>query len=168
MQYTFSHTRNDTGGINWMPPNSYDLSSEYARADADQRHRFDVLTTINPGSLFNLGVALALYSGRPYSITTGRDDFNTGVANARPAGVPRNSLNGPGYADLDLRWSRDFHVRAAAGESGRVFTVGLDAFNALNRVNFTRYVGVESSPFFGRAIAAQPPRRVQLSARFRF
>ena len=114
-QYTLSKTMNDTGGINWMPPNSYDLSGEYARADADQRHRFDLLAIVNPGSLFNLGVAVALYSGRPYSITTGFDVFDTGTANARPPGVARNSAEGPGYADVDLRWSRDLHLDGAKG-----------------------------------------------------
>jgi hypothetical protein len=159
---------NDTGGLNWMPPNNYDLSQEYARADFDQRHRFDLLGTLNPGSVFNLGVALALYSGRPYSMTTGQDTFNSGVANARPLGVPRNSLEGPGYADLDLRWSRDVffdHIKKAEGPT---LTVGLDAFNVLNRVNDTSYVGTLTSPFFGRAVSAQPPRRLQLSIRARF
>jgi hypothetical protein len=118
VQYTLSETKNNTAGITWMPPNSYDLSLEYAHADFDQRRRFDLLGTVNPGSWVNLGVALALYSGRPYSLTTGRDDFNTGIANARPPEVPRNSLEGPGYADLDLRWSRDlFFNRTTAAAS---------------------------------------------------
>jgi hypothetical protein len=163
-QYTYSRTMNDTGGINWMPPNSYDLSLEYGRADSDQRHRLDVLATINPGSLLNLGIAFAMYSGRPYSLTTGHDDFNTGTANARPTGVARNTLEGPNYADLDLRWSHDVQL----GARSRVLTLGLDAFNVLNRVNYSRFIGAETSPFFGQAIAAQPPRRLQLSARARF
>jgi outer membrane receptor protein involved in Fe transport len=109
---------------------------------------------------------VALYSGRPYSITTGFDAFGTGTANARPPGVARNSAEGPGYADLDLRWSRDVHLNGAKG--ARILTVGIDAFNVLNHVNVAQYVGTESSPFFGRSIAAQPPRRLQLSARFKF
>jgi hypothetical protein len=167
-QYTLSETKNDTAGITWMPPNSYNLSLEYARADFDQRHRFDLLATINPGSWFNVGVALAAYSGRPYSLTTGLDDFNTGLANARPQGVSRNSLEGPGYADLDLRWSRDLFLNPAKNASGPVLTLGVDAFNVLNRVNESGYIGTFTSPFFGRAVAAQPPRRLQFSARVKF
>jgi hypothetical protein len=167
VQYALSRAMNDTGGLNWMPPNSYDLSQEYARADFDQRHRFDLLGTLNPGSLFNVGIALALYSGRPYSIITGRDDFNTGVANARPAGVPRNSREGPGYADLDLRWSRDIRLTGTP-KDGSAVTVGVDAFNVLNRVNDSRYIGTITSPFFGRAVSALAPRRMQMSLRFRF
>jgi hypothetical protein len=44
----------------------------------------------------------------------------------------------------------------------------VDAFNVLNRVNYTAFVGNLSSPFFGKAVAAQPPRRLQLGLRFRF
>jgi outer membrane receptor protein involved in Fe transport len=167
IQYTLSKAMNDTSGVNWMPPNSYDLSLEYARADFDQRHRFDFIGTFNSGSWANLGVALALYSGRPYSITTGLDNFNTGTANARPAGVARNSAKGPGYADLDLRWSRELTLKPGA-KTGPSAVVGIDAFNVLNRVNYSRYIGTLTSPFFGQAISAQAARQFQLSVRLRF
>jgi hypothetical protein len=168
IQYTLSKTMSNTSGVNWVPPNSYDLSLEYARTDGDQRHRFDFIGTINPGSWANLGVAVALYSGRPYSMTTGHDDFNTGTANARPAGVPRNSLEGPGYADVDLRWSHEIALRSGGSKTGPSAVVGIDAFNVLNRVNFARYIGTLTSPFFGQAISAQSARQIQLSVRFKF
>jgi len=167
-QYTLSETKNDTSGINRMPPNNYDLSQEHARADFDQRHRFDLLGTVNVGSLLTMGASVAPYSGRPYSITTGLDTFNTGIGNARPVGVPRNSLEGPGYADLDLRVSRDLFFNRARKGGGPAMTFGIDVFNVLNRVNDLAYIGTLSSPFFGRAVAAQPPRRLQLSVRTRF
>src|SRR5438094_9710176 len=63
-QYTLSQTKNNTAGITWMPANAYDLSREYARADFDQRHRFDLLGTLNTGSWITIGVSLALYAGR--------------------------------------------------------------------------------------------------------
>jgi carboxypeptidase family protein len=165
-QYAFSHAQDDTGGINWMPPNAYDLSGEYARSDFDRRHRLDLIGSVRAGSLFKMGVVLAVYSGRPYSITTGYDAFNDGAANARPPGVPRNSLEGPGYVDLDLRWSRDFWSNHAKREGGPMARVGVDVFNVLNRVNYSSYVGTLTSPFFGRAVSAEAPRRMQLSLRF--
>jgi len=167
-QYTLSETKNNTSGVYWMPPNAYDMSLEYARADYDQRHRFDILGAFNAGAWLNIGVAIAAYSGRPYSLTTGRDDFNTGVANARPPGVPRNSLNGPDYMDVDVRWSHDVYFDRVKKAAGPALTLGVDAFNVLNRVNDSSYVGTLTSPFFGQAIAAQPPRRLQLSARLKF
>ena len=167
-QYTFSRTYNNTGGINWFPANQYDLSGEWARADFDQRHKVNALGSFAVGKRMNLGVALTLASGAPYTLTTGLDPYHTGMANARPAGVPRNSLAGPGYADLDLRWSRDFNLNKAKKEKGPVATVGFDAFNVANRVNFSSFVGNMSSPFFGRAVATLPARRLQLSARLKF
>jgi acyl-CoA thioesterase FadM len=44
----------------------------------------------------------------------------------------------------------------------------VDAFNVVNHVNYVSYVGDLSSPFFGKPIAAQPPRRLQVSFRFKF
>jgi hypothetical protein len=47
-------------------------------------------------------------------------------------------------------------------------TVSIDGFNVFNQVNYASYVGNLSFPFFGRAVSAQPPRRLQFSARFAF
>ena len=168
VQYALGRTWNDTTGINALPSNNFDLASEWGRAEFDQRHRLDLLGRISRGTFANVGIALSMYSGRPYALRTGRDDFNTGQTNARPAGVARNTLEGPGYADLDVRWSHDFVLSAAKKAKSPTATVGVDAFNILNHVNYSNYVGNISSPFFGRAISAQPPRRLQLSVRFKF
>jgi hypothetical protein len=178
IQYTLGRAYNNAGGtttggsrtsgISSFPANNYDLSGEWSRADFDQRHRFNLLGTVTPAKYFKLGVALSIYCGQPYNETTGRDDNNDGLANDRSPGVRRNSLRGPGYADLDLRWSHDFFLAPAKKETGPTVTLGLDAFNVLNHVNYTSYVGVLSSPFFGKPISAQPPRRLQVSFRFRF
>jgi outer membrane receptor protein involved in Fe transport len=168
-QYTVATTQNSTSGINWFPANDYDPSGEYARADYDQRQRFDSLGTVKVGSLCSLSVALALYSARPYSVLAGADLYNNGRSNARPFGIARNTLGGPDYADLDVRWSRDFAIgRPRDGGDAPKVTVGIDAFNVLNRTNFTAYLGTVTSPLFGQAVAAQPPRRLQLSLRATF
>jgi outer membrane receptor protein involved in Fe transport len=168
-QYRLASAHDNTSGINYLPPNTYDLSGEWARSDFDRRHRFELLGTINPSKLFNLGVSLSLYSGLPYTLTTGLDEFHTGTANARPAGVLRNSLQGPGYTDLDLRWSRDFSlVKGKKKDEGVKATVALDAFNVLNQLNYVSFIGNLRSPFFGQAVAAQPARRLQLSFRLKF
>jgi len=46
--------------------------------------------------------------------------------------------------------------------------VAVNAFNALNHVNFQDYVGTITSPFLGRANATEPARQLQLSVRFIF
>jgi outer membrane receptor protein involved in Fe transport len=168
-QYRLAFAHDNTSGINYLPPNAYDLSGEWGRSDFDRRHRFELLGTINPGKLLNLGVSVSVYSGQPYTLITGIDQFHTGTANGRPAGVSRNSLQGPAYADLDLRWSRDFTVRKSKKKDGDIkATLGVDAFNVLNQVNYSSFIGNLSSPFFGQAIAAQPSRRLQLSFRLKF
>jgi hypothetical protein len=101
-------------------------------------------------------------------MTTGTDPYHTGIANARPAGIPRNSLQGPGYADLDVRWGRDFCFNKSKKDKGSVATIALDAFNLLNHVNYAAYVGNVTSPFFERPIAALPARRLQFTVRFKF
>ncbi len=168
IQYTYGRAYNNTSGINYFPANNYDLSGEWSRADWDQRHRLNLFGTIKATKLFNLGVALWMHSGAPYTMTTGFDDNHDGVATDRPPGVPRNSLQGPFYADFDLRWWHDFLLEKSKKEKGPVATIGLDAFNVINRVNYTSFVGDISSPFFGRAVSAQPPRRLQASFRLRF
>ena len=42
------------------------------------------------------------------------------------------------------------------------FTTAIDAVNLFNRVNYQGYIGALSSPFYGRAVASLPPRRLQL------
>ncbi len=168
-QYRLAFAHDNSSGINYLPPNAYDLSGEWGRSDFDRRHRFELLGNINPGKLLNLGVSVSVYSGQPYTLITGIDQFHTGTANGRPAGVSRNSLQGPAYADLDLRWSRDFILRKGKKkDEGVKATLAVDAFNVLNEVNYSSFIGNLSSPFFGQAIAAQPPRRLQFSFRLKF
>jgi hypothetical protein len=167
VQYTIATARNDTNGINALPANNYDLDPEWGRASFDQRHRLEALLQLQAGDWAQFGVSLSLGSGRPYSLQTGRDDYRTGQTNARPAGIARNTLQGPGSAVMDVRWSHEFGL-AGKGDEGPALTIGVDAFNVINRVNYAGYVGTLTSPFFGRAIAALPPRRIQLSAGFTF
>ena len=161
VQYTLGRAYNDvagnyTGGtrsigINAFPANNYDLSGEWARADYDQRHRLNILGTVHAAGYLD----------------SGRDDYRTGFANARLAGVRRNTLQGPRFAELDLRWSHDFLFEKTRKQSPKA-TLSLDAFNVANQVNDAGFIGNLSSPFFGRAVAARPSRRLQLAVRFAF
>jgi hypothetical protein len=168
IQYSLGRAHNDTSGINALPANNYDLATEYGRADFNQEHRLEALLQLKANSWTNFGLAISLASGKPYSLLTGTDPYNTGQTNARPPGVVRNTLDGPGYASVDLRWSREFALGGKTGEDAPALSVGVDAFNILNHVNYVAFIGNLSSPFFGEAVAAQPPRRIQLSAGVHF
>ncbi len=166
VQYTLSRTLNDSGGLNWFPSNDYDLAGEWGRADFDRRHRLLMLGTLTPAKGWSLGVAATLQSGLPYSETLGTDPYHNGRGDARPTGVVRNSLEGSGESDVDLRLARELAL--GFGSSARTFTLGIDAFNLLNHANYGRYVGTVGSPLFGQPVSAQAPRQLQLSLRVDF
>ncbi|MEK6407318.1 MAG: hypothetical protein AABN34_10170 [Acidobacteriota bacterium] len=170
IQYNLGRAYNNTGGINSRPANNYDLTSEWSRADFDERHRFNLLGTMKAGEWLNLGMTLALTSGRPYSLTTGRDDNRDNLANDRPAGVRRNSLQGPGAATVDLRWAKELSLKEPkkGEDEGPAITLAVAAFNVLNRTNYAGFVGNLSSPFFGLPVVSRPARRMQLNVGFRF
>ena len=52
-------------------------------------------------------------SGRPYNITTGLDDNGDTVTNDRPAGVKRNSGNGPGSFGMNLNLTKTINLKSA-------------------------------------------------------
>jgi hypothetical protein len=167
-QYTFSHTNNNTSGITWFPANQYSLAGEYGRADFDLHHRFNLLGTINEDHWLNLGIAAKLYSGTPYTETSGNDTFNTGILNARPTGINRNTLQTAGNSELDLRWSRDLPLQRKKSDRAPVFSMSVDAFNITNRTNYSSYVGNVQSSFFEQPTTALPARRLQFTARIKF
>ena len=124
--------------------------------------------TLKAHDYFDLGLALTLNTGAPYSLTTGRDNNGDSFALDRPVGVGRNTLQGPGFAQLDVRWSREFKLAKAKKDDAPTLSLKADAFNVLNRVNYVGFVGNQSSPFFGQAVAARPVRRMQFGVSFNF
>jgi hypothetical protein len=168
LQYTLSRASNDTGGIFWYPANQYaPPAAEWGPADFDVRHRLNVLATILAGRYGNLGLSGRFTSGLPLSETAGADLFHTGLSNARPVGVGRNTLRTSGYSNVDLRWSRDVPL-AGKGDGARNLTLAIDAFNVFNHPNFSGYVGNVRSPFFLLPTSASAGRRLQLSAEVKF
>jgi len=104
--------------------------------------------------------------------------FTTGGGTALPPspGVERNSLNGPGYRDVDMTISKAFGFpnNKILGESSRL-ELRLDAYNVFNNLNFdptsiANNIGTPPTPnpSFGRAQAALAARVVTVGARFSF
>jgi Carboxypeptidase regulatory-like domain len=192
-QYIFSKSMDDTSGYASLPANNYDLAPEYGRSDYDRRHRFNLIGTWHIYKGFRAGTVVNLNSGIPFNITTG--DLNKGdlLPTARPLGVGRNTGVGPGYASVDFHLAKRFNFRRTEAQNGNAAFAGrsreagssgiggggsedrvsqleiaIDAFNAFNHTNFKNYVGTLTSPFFGRANAANPPRQVQVTAKYHF
>ena len=170
VQYTLGKTYNNTSGITYFPGNSYFAAADWARSDNDRRHKFDLLGSTEIAKYFSVGAALSLYSGKPVNVTTGADDNHDGIYNDRPifpAAFARNTMHGPGLINLDLNVEHDF-LFVKGKKEGPALTVGLNAFNVLNHQNDATYVGVLSSVYFGKAVSALPPRRMQLNLQFKF
>jgi len=167
-QYTLSRFYNNTGGINAFPQDQYHPNDEWGRADQDRLQRFNLMGNINPDHWLTLGVGATLYSGTPYNETTGNDDFRTGLGNARPAGVGRNTLQAGGVASLDLIYNHDFYLTKDKGDDAKILSAGVSGFNVLNRTNFTSYIGSLNSPLFGQPTAALAGRQLQFSLGYRF
>jgi uncharacterized Fe-S cluster protein YjdI len=167
-QYNYSRSYDNTNGMFYLPANNFNLAPEWGRSDFDRRHRFNIAGIFQLPYEFKFGTITTLSSGIPFNITTGFDTNNDSVASDRPSGIARNSGNGPMYASVDVRLSKRFVLGAHREHGTRYLEARVDGFNALNQVNATNYVGVLSSPFFGRANSASPARQIQLSLKASF
>ena len=167
-QYTLSRVYTNTGGLNAYPQDQYNPNDEWGRADIDRLHRFNLIGNINPDHWLTLGISATLYSGAPYTETAGSDLFHTGLGNARPPGVGRNTLQGGGTADLDLLWDHDFKLTKAKGDHAKLLNIGVSGFNVLNHANYTNYIGSIRSPLFGQPTAALAGRQLQFGIRYQF
>ncbi len=167
-QYTFSRFEGNTAGINMFPQDQYHPNDEWGRSDQDRRQKFNLIGNINPDHWLSLGVTATQFSNSPYNETTGDDYFHTGLGNARPTGVGRNTLKGGSVASLDLLYNHDFKLGKAKGEEAKVLSAGASAFNVLNHTNYTSYIGTLSSSRFGQPTAALAGRQLQFSVGYRF
>jgi len=172
VRYAFARTYDDTSGMNFFPANQYEPRGEWARSDSDSLHYLSLYGVVDAAKLFRIGMKLRVRSGRPYTETTGLDSFGTTFVNARPLGVARNSLQGPGAVKFDLHLAKDFSLRRGKEQKGKneglSATIALDVFNLVNHVNLGEPVADLLSPRFGQSIDAGPARRLQLSMEVKF
>ena len=97
----------------------------------------------------------------------------TSFGNSLPQapGVHRNSLNGPGYKDVDLTLAKGFGLPnlPVLGENAK-FEFRIDAFNIFNNLNFKpdSISNNIANSNFGAATAALAARVVTMGARFTF
>ncbi len=162
---------------------------ERGRGNADIRHRFvlsgvwniDYANSLQNGILrallrgYELSTITTVQSGRPFTATVGADVNNDGNTRTdRPPYVGRNTINGPNFADVDLRFSREIGLY----ERLRMRLI-FEAFNLTNRVNFdtilaTQYNFNATTRVFSPASTfLQPsttiaPRILQLAAKITF
>ena len=93
--------------------------------------------------------------------------FDTG-AFALPAvftfgSAPRNSVIGPGFANLDFALAKTWRTAGAS-----ILEFRWEIFNLLNRANFDLPNRTFGNPNFGRIFSAKAPREMQLGVRLAF
>jgi hypothetical protein len=107
----------------------------------------------------------------PPAVTTNCYTLAGGTALPPAPGVHRNSLNMPGYRDVDLTLSKAFGLPKAPvlGESAR-FELRLDVYNVFNNLNLNpNNINKDiSSASFGTINAALASRVITVGARFSF
>jgi Carboxypeptidase regulatory-like domain len=132
--YILSGTRSDTDSSSLAPADSYSWSSEWGAASNDQRHRVVFGGSFNLPGETRFSPLVQISSGRPFNITTGRDNNGDtlftdrpsfaapgdpeaiitrfGVFNPNPQPgdriVPRNLGRGPGQVSVDMNFSKTF------------------------------------------------------------
>ena len=168
LQYTLQHADSNVQFSTFIPQNQYNPNDEWGRTDQDQRQRLALFGTFYPDKPITLGLGFYNNTPLPYTITTGTDVYHTGLFNARPTGVPRNSLNGGNFQDVQLRLNYNRKLHPKVKDNPAVVAFSLSSFNTLNRANFSSYDGVITSPGFMHPTTASDPRRLQLSASYTF
>lgn len=195
VNYTLSRATNETDSPFSLPADNSNLLAERGPAPEDVRHRLHATVGLQLFRGLRLASSFYANSATPYDVTTGRDDNGDTVFNDRPAGFTRNSMRGaPQWeANVRLSWLLAFGSSGDGGQRQGPRTIKINsadvgaavselaasdkrwrmnlyvqASNLFNHTNLTNYTGVETSPFFGQATAAQAGRRIETGVRWTF
>ncbi len=194
VSYTLAKAIDDTTDFitDLQPANQLDMRAERSLSAFDQRQRLTfsgvLVSPFDRG--FGVGKVLAdvtvssiltMSSGHPFNLLLGFDaNGDTNASTDRPFEAGRNTGRGPAFVSLDLRLAKTFTF----GDSPLSVEALVEAFNVLNRVNFSgvnNTVGTRTLDSFDvegkRTLAptdflgftsAFAPRQIQLGVRFRF
>ena len=93
--YSLNDAKSDTDGSGTFPADQFDLSTEYGRSSLDIRHRFAIGGSVTAPFEFRFSPFVIFQSGRPYNITTGRDNNGDLLFTDRPSFATAANLNDP-------------------------------------------------------------------------
>jgi hypothetical protein len=196
VNYLLMKVTNEADSAFSLPSNNFNLRADRGPAANDMRHLISGFVSKRLSRGFAISTIFQATSALPYNITTGFDDNGDTVINDRPFGTGRNSARGAARWEIGSRlsWGIDFgpnQPQNAGGPQIRMIRVGggdgaaapslpgaatkkyrmefyAQAFNLLNHANLGAFSGVQTSPFFGQATSAQPPRRFEIGTRLNF
>ncbi len=162
--YTWSTSERTTEGHAFVPQDHRDPGADRGPADSDARHQFAGTASVDLPFGVRLSTLLTARSALPYNVTTRVDAtvIDEYPNTDRPPGVGRNAKRGDDFWQVDARLSKTVRL----GRSRLELLV--EAFNLANHRNWTSFDGVLTSATFGRPLAAEVPRQVQVGARIDF
>jgi Carboxypeptidase regulatory-like domain len=127
-----------------------------------------------PNGINNNGIDTPNFAGGNLAINTnprnGNPAFNTSLFTLPALGevgtAQRRFFDGPGISNFDMAMEKDMRL-----SESRSLELRLEAFNVFNHAQFYGPAAVNgniSSASFGQFVSAEPPRLVQLAAKFLF
>ncbi|HSP17332.1 MAG TPA: TonB-dependent receptor [Thermoanaerobaculia bacterium] len=162
------------------PNDPADMEAEYGRGRGDERYRIVLSGVFHLPLGFMLAPIYEYGSGQPWTHRLGYDWNGDGKNSDRPAGVGRNTLDGPPFRQLSLRLTKGFPVSGF----GQLEAIA-EAFNVTNVTNYdvqsinggeflsgptaaNPALAAVKNPRFGTFSATLPPREFQLGLRWVF
>ena len=124
---------------------------------------------------YQLSTISQVQSGRPYTAGVSTDVNNDAdFSSDRPPYVGRDTIQGPNFMTVDMRFTRDIHIYERSS-----LRLMFEAFNLTNRANYssintTQYLytpathAYVTNPAFLTRTATFDPRILQLAAKFTF
>ena len=162
------------------PNDPADMEAEYGRARGTERYRLVISSIIHLPWQFTLAPIYEYGSGQPWTHRLGYDFNGDGKNSDRPAGVGRNTVDGPPFRQLSLRLTKAI----PAGGFGQLEAIA-EAFNVTNVKNLdvnsvvageflsgptlaNPKAAAVPNPAFGRFTQTLPPREIQVGLRLVF
>ena len=181
---TFANKKNISDDFSPDFPTGYpndpaDMNAEYGRARGDERYRIVLSGVFHAPWGLTVAPIYEYGSGQPWTHRLGYDFNGDGKNSDRPAGVGRNTEDGPPFRQLSLRVTKGFSfVRGQLEAIAEVF----------NLTNVTNYdvqsivageflsgptaanpaLAAVRNPRFGQFNSTLPPREFQLGVRWVF
>jgi hypothetical protein len=115
--YNLGHAHSNTDGAGTFPADSYDLSTEWSRAQFDIRHRFLIGGNVTAPFGIRLSPMVTFASAAPFNIVVGQDLNGDTIVNDRPSLASAASIAASNAA-------------VAAGQRGFVYATPYGFLNA--------------------------------------
>lgn len=162
------------------PSDPANIEGEFGRSRSDEEFRVVISGVFFAPWDITVAPILEYGTGQPWNHILGYDFNGDGKNSDRPAGVDRNSMDGPEFKSVSLRLSKAFRI----GDAGELEVI-VEGFNLFDWTNYD-VTSVDNAEFFSGPTLANPtaayvnnpnfgnyratlnPREVQLGLRYRF